>query len=99
MTDPNFTPGPWRVNKYGSIGAGNFGIEPIVAVLEYFWDASHDHSANGRLIAAAPELYAALSQLLHEVVQAGFDNAQDYNWPRSIADARAALYKARGERP
>jgi len=56
-----------------------------------------DTEANARLIAAAPELYEALAQLLHECVEAGFDAARDYNWPKSLADASAALAKARGE--
>ena len=43
------------------------------------------------------DLVAALDQLLHETVEAGFATAEDYGWPKSIADARAALAKARGE--
>jgi hypothetical protein len=37
------------------------------------------------------DLRAALAQLLHEVVEAGFETAHDYNWSKSIADAKAAL--------
>ncbi len=39
------------------------------------------------------DLRAALAQLLHEVLEAGFETARDYNWPKSIADARAALIR------
>jgi hypothetical protein len=44
------------------------------------------------------QLFAALSQLLHEVIEAGFESAHDYNWPKAIADAQDALasYVVRG---
>jgi hypothetical protein len=97
MAELKFTPGPWRVNKYGSVGAGVYGCDPIVATREFFYGVDErfgDHNANARLIAAAPDLYAALTQLLHECIQAGFETATDYNWPKSLADARAALTAA-----
>lgn len=59
------TPGPWRVNKYGSIGAGERGTEPIVAMVEPFYsvDKRHgDHAANARLIAACPTMYAYIAK-------------------------------------
>jgi hypothetical protein len=37
------------------------------------------------------KLFAALSQLLHEVIAAGFLTATDYNWPKAIKDAQDAL--------
>jgi len=43
---------------------------------------------------AAPLLYDALKQLLHEVLEAGFETATDYNWPKAIADAQKALAQA-----
>lgn len=71
MTDEkrlSHTPGPWRVNKYGSIGAGEFGKKPIVANVEplYGDDALlyGDSAANARLIAAAPDLLDALKELV-----------------------------------
>jgi hypothetical protein len=36
-------------------------------------------------------LRVALEQLLDEVVAAGFESATDRNWPKAIADAKAAL--------
>lgn len=39
----------------------------------------------------AGELAVALKTLLHEVIEAGFDTAKDYNWPDAIRDARQAL--------
>ena len=60
------TPGPWSVNKYGSVGAGKFGTWPIIAAIEPFYgeDRKHgDHTANARLIAAAPETAAERDRL------------------------------------
>jgi hypothetical protein len=37
------------------------------------------------------DLRSALRVLLHEVIQAGFGTAKDYNWPQAIAGARSAL--------
>jgi hypothetical protein len=42
-------------------------------------------------------LRAALKQLLAEVIAAGFESATDYNWPKAIKDARAALGEQRKE--
>ncbi len=40
---------------------------------------------------AVVKSHAALQQLLHECLQAGFGVANDYNWPKSIEDACAAI--------
>jgi hypothetical protein len=68
-------------------------IEQLVAAER----AIASHEMDEAHVRKATAAYEALAQLLHEAVQAGFDNAQDYNWPRAIADARAALAKAVGE--
>ncbi len=87
---PMWTPGPWRVNKYGSVGAGPYGAEPIVAKIEPFYgpDIVHgDHTANAHLIAAAPEMYEALARIV-------------FDWdgePEDMQEAQEALRKARGE--
>lgn len=39
----------------------------------------------------AEKLRLALQQLLKEVIAAGFESADDYNWPKAIADAKLAL--------
>jgi hypothetical protein len=58
MSDSKQTPGPWEIKERFS---GSYGIEPNVAWL----GASSSHQpgenlANARLIAAAPEMLAAL---------------------------------------
>jgi len=54
------------VNKYGSIGAGQYGTLPIVASVEPLEGPDRNygsHAANARLIAAAPDLLDALKNL------------------------------------
>lgn len=40
------------------------------------------------------QLYAALQQLYNECKLAGFEDANDYNWPKSMKDAKEALTAA-----
>lgn len=53
------------------------------------WDGAVDHEANGRLIAAAPELLASCIELLNCI-------NTDRDWEEGKR-ARAAIAKARGE--
>lgn len=46
-----------------------------------------------RPVEPASDLREALQQLLHEVEEAGLGDARDFNWPKAVADARAALAK------
>jgi hypothetical protein len=104
MTGPKgTTPGPWKVNKYGSIGVGIRGHEPIVASVEplYGSDAQYgDHYANARLIAAAPELYEALATLVVLCLPYREEWLSDQAFAemqKAHQTASAALAKARGE--
>ncbi len=57
------TEGPYRVNKYGSIGAGERGTAPIIATVEPFYgsDKVHgDHVDNAHLLAASWDMRNAL---------------------------------------
>ena len=86
MSEPKFTPGPWLFSSYKS---GNSvivtdGKEFDVATVNY-----PNRDANAHLIAAAPELYEALEELLIQTRQYGHEP--------EIAMAEAALAKARGE--
>lgn len=88
MTEPKFTPGPWSVikgrhfyeDRFGvEIKGDDFSIQPQMGMTE----------ANAHLIAAAPELYEALEELLIQTRQ--------YGHKPEIKMAEAALAKARGE--
>lgn len=91
----NHTPGPWAIsqshgfrtgapaNAYTINGAcGTVATTPNPNVAS--------NAANARLIAAAPELLAALQALL-EVVP------QTYDCRHELADARAAVARATGD--
>src|SRR5688572_26963597 len=106
-----WTPGPWRVNKYGSVGAGDLGHEPIVAQVEPFYGADTqygDHSANARLIAAGPDIYGALTSAAVALGHAGqlmmtgaisLPAGLVEEFADALAAANTALRKARGEQP
>ena len=88
--DAKHTPGPWAVGgrlviaeKYGSVCAVD--------------DGQSDYVANARLIAAAPELLAALKAITDEL------GVPDPGYPAPVANAaeiaRAAIAKAEGGQP
>ena len=94
MSDTKFTPGPWRYDRTnGSPTTGEHmiaGAKPGY-LAEVRDCGSGDVHANAHLIAAAPDLYAALYALLKANLSCDDDNID-------AADAaRAALAKARGE--
>lgn len=65
MTAPKFTPGPWRVGrKPGPIVYDEGGAQIANLVVPMLPD--EEHRANARLIAAAPDLYAALEAQVEE---------------------------------
>lgn len=80
----SYTPGPWRVERPYIRGAGR-----VIASLESGRDKAED-AANAHLIAAAPELYEALVNLMDFLFHGKKDR-------QMILRARAALAKARGE--
>lgn len=86
------TPGPWTVNGHYIESPPlrpNFGRRAVARV-----DYSH-HSeipANARLIAAAPELLAALKEAIATVD--GFDHGDEGEDGDPIASWRAAVAKA-----
>ena len=87
------TPGPWTMRS-GSIWGtskdpdGEYICEP--------WGRTHaETEANGRLIAAAPELLAALQQLLDEQEDAPLERRRT-EWAEACARARRAIAQAEG---
>ena len=104
MTTQKHTPGPWKVvheeERYpgwnGPIphSIGTSDGETIIARCPDGWGA--EDNANARLIAAAPELLDALSEIMSHRTPIP-DEDSDYV-PRLIIDqARAAIHKATGE--
>lgn len=97
-----WTPGPWHCHRnpdfweFGSDEHGQLGDVCASAFSVEGWapvNAEEVMEANVRLIAAAPELYEALKDLVEET-------ADMLTWgcePDVIRNARAALAKAKGE--
>ncbi|WP_341959239.1 hypothetical protein [Pseudomonas sp. RC10] len=90
----NHTPGPWVVRE-----VPNFGLPSQVG---YAIDFNEDQEQvvdfvyekpDAHLIAAAPELLAALEQLLGKAYKQNWNDL----YPDQLAVAEAALAKARGD--
>ena len=113
MSAAKHTPGPWFVYPHHldrfTIGDYNGGSGPCRVVADCAPRAcitgAGDHSkgeaeseANARLIAAAPELLAALTHYLHVMATAGGGDKQLFMAAIREADdkARAAIVKATG---
>lgn len=92
------TPAPWTISNnaiYGSSGL----IKPLIAYLD---DRFVDEEAanNARLIAAAPDLLAALQAILHDTTHdlVGLPRDEALELIFTVADtAHAAITKATGE--
>jgi hypothetical protein len=90
MSDKTFTPGPWTL--YDDSNDGKTNRIEIVAigktVARIYHSVPDEDLPNAMLIAAAPELYSALQEII------------DTEWiggKGGFVKARAALAKARGE--
>lgn len=90
----NHTPGPWAANPDGLIHAGKNRLHIAQAATI---GMGHAAAANARLMAAAPDLIAALTHALDrfESIPAHQDEAGIYRHAATIA--RAAIAKATGE--
>jgi hypothetical protein len=78
------TPGPWIVDAYGDVTANG---EDVAHVVSYY--GVDECIANARLIAAAPEMLAALRGFLAE-----FGDKTDNN--ANVRAAREAIAKTEG---
>jgi hypothetical protein len=97
MSEPKFTKGPWEVDLSSP-------LDPKVATSLGGWIATEldwplspvAADANAHLIAAAPELYAALERLVDRLDSHFGGPSRSSDWEEQ-EDARKALAKARGE--
>ncbi len=89
-----FTPGPWRVVgctvQAGTVEDRNHVVTARCDEIEEYEDFQGEGPANARLIAAAPELLAALEDLI-----APYNASEEYQ--AKIDRARAVIKKAKGE--
>lgn len=88
----NWTKGPWVSCEHGIVpaGASNYSERILVSGVRMPMGRDDEAEANANLIAAAPELYEALSELI--------DHCDDANPWMDLSDAKDALAKARGEK-
>lgn len=86
------TPGPWVVDDDGDVCADD--LERLVATVDWRHVSLRNGEAiaNARLIAAAPDLLAALDAAHGYLVMMGTDHADHI---RSVC--RSAMAKARGQ--
>ena len=82
------TPGPWQYD--GGYIYGKDKIRPVCETLYYGGEHHAESVANSRLIAAAPEMYAALKAIAADV-------DLEQRAPHITHIARTALAKAKGE--
>lgn len=85
MAEAKHTPGPWLL--IGDQVCGGVGIEPCV-VAEPLGDTPEQATANGHLIAAAPDLLEALKTIARGNALVAFHGEIAQNI------ARAALFEA-----
>ncbi len=83
------TPGPWRAEEREVVTYLGHPIAEVLDTAEGLEGSDAEADANARLIAAAPDLVAAL-----EMILAGVDSGQLMQ--QSIDQARAAVVKAKG---
>ena len=81
------TPGPWSQSGC-AIYAGEI---PVAGIIGITWDRVIENQANINLISAAPDMLAALENLLGDKYLAAPINAD------RMAEARAAIAKATGK--
>ena len=98
------TPGPWSYKDNGHyfdvgvIEDGHDMVYPAVCIGVMKYD-----EANARLITAAPDLLAALDMILEYIERRKrYSDIEHYseidrNYETMVADAKAAIKKARGE--
>ena len=104
MSDTRFTPGPWFVDLNNplrddsyAVTTGEYDTGDWIASVRPLVDddtgmvRGAEHQANARLIAAAPDLYAACAGALSVMGADGYAGIV-------VHSLRAALAKARGEK-
>lgn len=87
----NHTPGPWDAHDNGHIYGDNYA-SAVARVFENTHQRDGEAQANARLIAAAPDILAALERSLNWL--ASYPGGCCEN---TYQQARAAICKAKGE--
>jgi hypothetical protein len=101
VMETKFTPGPWHAVETGDGSKPRYWIvqDPATWVNRVAAVPDYDHCdavANARLIAAAPDLLAALEEVSQWIEGWSPNFTQDDEWPATNARIRAAIAKAEG---
>lgn len=94
--EAKFTPGPWRV-RFGNIGHVKAENGALVAKCQRLTSLCN-LQANAHLIAAAPEIYGCLRDVL-ETFQTLNPEENPNEYTKLIGNIISTLAKARGETP
>ena len=110
MSEDKFTPGPWKADESYCLGAVNAGKRHIAMVNLFDWRddktrvTREQQIANSHLIAAAPDMYAALKmaeEFIVNGVECGYIRLPDADCHDpahgTLPAISLALAKARGE--
>lgn len=98
-SESKFTPGPWYIERKLIIGPRIESDDQSNGLIYEVCDCSYsigDKEANANLIAAAPDLYYALSSVMNEIGSCLADETYYFGTTKPFDLARAALAKARG---
>ena len=99
MADSKHTPGPWKYEPTsGAIFMDDGDVESLVASTNLECVSEEQGDADGKLIAAAPELYAALVEAKREMwlaARSTWTMSDFKNWA-VVQQIDAALEKADG---
>ena len=101
MREAMFTKGPWALQEgcypgFIEIQCGNtMSISIVTSATDIALEQFIEREANARLIAAAPELYEALTQLIDDL--SNTDEEGLFEHSETVIRCRLALSKARGE--
>jgi hypothetical protein len=94
MSNTKFTPGPWFAGECSEVDCVfNKSRSTIAQCFNHSSIGRKDSTFNAKLIAAAPDLYEALSALV-KVYSSRYYLEEDEK--RALLDAKNALGKARG---
>ena len=91
------TPGPWKANFAISGSVYIFGGDRNFASVFDEWQDEANQEANASLIAAAPDLLAALQAIVKSLVDQDDEGMIEH--AQQMIDARAAIAKATGGQP
>jgi len=118
--EAKFTKGDWVVDYKGTIGTvkalvdAEYNITPTVAAYQITPSIIHNNEAeaNAHLIAAAPDMYAMIKELAHELniaidecneyrakgINSSAESEPDYIDKQTVHEAQVLLATARGEK-